>query len=62
MTDVELRQQVRERYASVALTVTAGGTHHDALAVEEGCCGTSVSGSSGCCSDWIVCAGVGGGG
>jgi arsenite methyltransferase len=49
MTDVDLRERVRERYAAAALAVTAGGTNHDALA-GEGCCGPAASESTGCCS------------
>lgn len=44
--DPELREQVRERYAAAANTVTAGGTNADALATEI-CCGSETAGS--CC-------------
>ncbi len=49
MADVELREQVRERYAAAALAVSASGTNSDALAA-EGCCGSTASDSHGCCS------------
>jgi SAM-dependent methyltransferase len=49
MVDVELREQVRDRYAAAALAVTAGGANHDALAA-EGCCGSTAADSAGCCS------------
>ncbi len=44
--DAELREQVRQRYAAAAVTVTAGGTNADALAV-EGCGGAGTADS--CC-------------
>lgn len=50
MADGELRERVRERYAAAAARVSAGGTNGDVLAVEEGCCGSSVTESGGCCS------------
>jgi arsenite methyltransferase len=49
MTDLDLREQVRERYAAAAARVRAGGTNSDVLAVEDGCCG-SASESERCCS------------
>jgi arsenite methyltransferase len=49
MADVELREQVRERYAAAALAVSASGTNSDALSA-EGCCGSTASDSHGCCS------------
>jgi len=51
MTDLELREQVRERYAAAANRVTAGGTNSDVLAVES-CCGpsTAESEADACCS------------
>ena len=48
MADVELREQVRQRYATAALAVTVGGTNSDALAA-EGCCGSSGADSHECC-------------
>jgi arsenite methyltransferase len=48
MADVELREQVRERYAAAALAVSASGTNSDALSA-EGCCGSTASDSHGCC-------------
>jgi arsenite methyltransferase len=51
MTDLDLREQVRERYAAAAARVSAGGTNSDVLAVEEGCCGPSTaSEADSCCS------------
>jgi arsenite methyltransferase len=51
MTDLDLREQVRERYAAAAVRVSAGGTNSDVLAVEEGCCGPSTaSEADSCCS------------
>jgi arsenite methyltransferase len=51
MTDLDLREQVRERYAAAAVRVSAGGTNSDVLAVEEGCCGSSTaSEADSCCS------------
>jgi arsenite methyltransferase len=51
MTDLDLREQVRERYAAAAVRVSAGGTNTDVLAVEEGCCGPSTaSEADSCCS------------
>ena len=47
MADIELREQVRERYAAAALAMSASDTS-DALAV-EGCCGSTASDSHGCC-------------
>ena len=49
MADVELREQVRDRYAAAALAVTASGTSSDPLAA-EGCCGPTTAESDGCCS------------
>ena len=54
MVDVELREQVRDRYAAAALAVTVGGTNSDALAAEA-CCGSTASESDGCCSA-VSCA------
>jgi arsenite methyltransferase len=51
MTDLELREQVRERYAAAAVRVSAGGTNADVLAVEAGCCGpAAASEADSCCS------------
>jgi arsenite methyltransferase len=51
MTDLDLREQVRERYAAAAARVSAGGTNSDVLAIEEGCCGpSSASEADSCCS------------
>jgi arsenite methyltransferase len=52
MTDVELREQVRERYAAAAARVSAGGTNSDVLAVEAGCCGptSAAAEADSCCS------------
>ena len=48
MTVVELREQVRQRYAAAAVAVTLGSANSEALAA-DGCCGASaVEGS--CCS------------
>ena len=44
MADLQLREQVRDRYAAAALAVTAGGTNSDALAA-EGCCGSTTADS-----------------
>src|SRR2546429_6626000 len=49
MADLQLREQVRDRYAAAALAVTAGRTNSDALAA-EGCCGSTTAESDGCCS------------
>ena len=49
MADIELREQVRDRYAAAALAVTASRTNGDVLAV-EGCCGSTAAESDGCCS------------
>src|SRR5882724_2250413 len=48
MTDADLREQVRERYAA-ATAVTLGGTNREAVAA-DGCCGPSASESGSCCS------------
>src|SRR5215468_7742594 len=51
MTDLDLREQVRERYAAAAARVSAGGTNSDVLAVEAGCCGpAAASEAESCCS------------
>jgi SAM-dependent methyltransferase len=51
MTDLELREQVRERYAAAANRVTAGGTNSDVLAVEsESCCAPAATAEDACCS------------
>jgi SAM-dependent methyltransferase len=50
MTDLDLREQVRERYATAAARVSAGGTNGDVLAVEAGCCGSAASEADSCCS------------
>jgi arsenite methyltransferase len=47
MTDVDLREQVRERYAAAATRVSAGGTN---LAIEDSCCCPAASEADGCCS------------
>jgi SAM-dependent methyltransferase len=49
MADVDLREQVRERYAAAAVRVTLGGTNSDALAAEA-CCAPTAADSSACCS------------
>src|SRR5882757_3899247 len=49
MTDADLREQVRERYAAAATAVTLGGTNSEAVEA-EGCCGPSASESGSCCS------------
>jgi arsenite methyltransferase len=53
MTDLELREQVRERYAAAANRVTGGGTNSDVLQVES-CCGPSTAADApegdACCS------------
>jgi arsenite methyltransferase len=50
MTDSELREQVRERYAAAATRVSAGGTNSDVLAVEAGCCGPAAASEADDCS------------
>ena len=47
MAGVELREQVRERYAAAALAVTVAGTNS---AAADGCCGPAAAESSACCS------------
>jgi arsenite methyltransferase len=49
MTDVDLREQVRERYAAAATAVTA--TRSDALPLiqSDGCCGPSPAENASCC-------------
>jgi SAM-dependent methyltransferase len=49
MTDLELRELVRQRYAAAAVAVTAGGTNAEVVAAES-CCGPAAGESSGCCS------------
>src|SRR5262249_12666535 len=49
VVDVQLRKQVRDRYAAAALAVTAGATDRGALAA-QGCCDSTASDSDGCCS------------
>ena len=49
MTDLELREQVRERYAAAANRVTAGGTNSDVLQVES-CCTPAATAEDACCS------------
>ena len=49
MVDVELRNQVRDRYAAAAVAVTTGGANSQALAV-GGCCGSTGSDPDGCSS------------
>jgi arsenite methyltransferase len=49
MADLQLREQVRDRYAAAALAVTAGTAMSDPLAA-EGCCGSTGSHSDGCYS------------
>src|SRR5262249_27698221 len=50
MTDLELREQVRERYAAAAVRVSLGSTNGAEVAA-DGCCGpTDVAESSACCS------------
>jgi hypothetical protein len=49
MSDVELRKQVQERYAAVAVAVTLGRPNNDALSA-DGCCGSVAAEVSGCCS------------
>ena len=61
MADVELREQVRDRYAAAALAVTAGGTNSDALAA-EGCCGSTAVGVGRVLLGRLVRPGVGRGG
>ena len=49
MTDVDLREQVRERYAAAAIAV--GETDSDVLPVvqADGCCGPAVEANASCC-------------
>jgi len=49
VTDMELREQVRQRYAAAAVAVTAGGANADAVA-DESCCGPVAGEVTGCCS------------
>jgi SAM-dependent methyltransferase len=50
MTDLELREQVRERYAAAAVRVSLGSTNSAEVAA-DGCCGlTDMAESSACCS------------
>jgi SAM-dependent methyltransferase len=50
MTDLELREQVRERYAAAAVRVSLGSTNSAEVAA-DGCCGsTDVAESGACCS------------
>jgi SAM-dependent methyltransferase len=50
MADVDLREQVRERYAAAAVRVTVGSANADEVAA-DGCCGpTAAAGPSACCS------------
>jgi len=49
MADLQLREQVRDRYAAAALAVSAGRRNSDALAAER-CCGSTTAESDGCCS------------
>ena len=48
MADVELREQVRERYAAAALAVTVAGANSAVAA--DGCCGPAAAQASACCS------------
>jgi len=48
VADVELREQVRERYAAAALAVTVAGTNSAVAA--DGCCGPAAAPASACCS------------
>jgi len=48
VADVELREQVRERYAAAALAVTVTGTNSAVAA--DGCCGPAAAPASACCS------------
>jgi SAM-dependent methyltransferase len=50
MSDQELREQVRDRYAAAARAVSAA-TGRDALAVldDPGCCGPSAGANASCC-------------
>jgi arsenite methyltransferase len=50
MTDLELREHVRERYAAAAVRVSLGSTNSEEVAA-DGCCGpTDTAVSSVCCS------------
>jgi ubiquinone/menaquinone biosynthesis C-methylase UbiE len=40
-SDDEVREQVRERYATAAVRAAAGAPNREVLAVEDGCCGVS---------------------
>src|SRR5215467_15174825 len=48
VADVELREQIRERYAAAALAVTVTGTNSAVAA--DGCCGQAAAPASACCS------------
>jgi arsenite methyltransferase len=50
MTDLDIREEVRQRYAAAATAVTATGA--DALAVVDSgqCCAPSASATDGCCA------------
>jgi arsenite methyltransferase len=49
MSELGLREQVRERYAAAANRVTAGGTNSDVLQVES-CCAPAVTAEEACCA------------
>jgi arsenite methyltransferase len=56
MTDLDIREEVRQRYAAAATAVTASGA--DALAVIDSgqCCAPSAAATDGCCA---ACGGEG---
>jgi arsenite methyltransferase len=55
MTDADLREQVRERYAAAANRVTSGSTNGDVLQVDS-CCGPAPSAEAGACCSTGSCA------
>jgi arsenite methyltransferase len=48
MTDNDLREHVRQRYAAAAIAVTASGPHAQSSSDADGCCGSSSTSDS-CC-------------
>ena len=52
LTDNEIRELVRERYAAAATTIAGGGPAADPMAepTGSGCCGTAADAGSSCCA------------
>ena len=50
MSDTDIRELVRERYAAAATAIADGGTAIDSMAEPASCCGSATGAGSSCCA------------